>query len=92
MEHGRVELEIDDLTKGALKKLVKTLMTAEDRQKALDKAKDDEEKESEDRASLKEETNGKGPAPKVTSEDVPKDLRDKVEEDEEDEEDEKKDK
>lgn len=84
MEHGRVELEIDDLTKGALKKLVKTLMTAEDRQKALDKAKDDEELESEDRANLKEETNGKGPAPKVTSEDIPKAIRDKAEEDEED--------
>lgn len=91
MEHGRVELEIDDLTKGALKKLVKTLMSADDREKALDKAKEDEEKESEDRANLKEEKNGKGPAPKVTSEDVPKDLRDKVEEDDE-EEDEKKDK
>ena len=85
MEHGRVELDIDDLTKSALKKMVKTMLTKEDREKALDKAKDDEEKESEDRASLKEETNGKGPAPKVTSEDVPKDLRDKVEEDEEDE-------
>jgi len=90
MEHGRVELEIDDLTKGALKKLVKTLMTAEDKEKALDKARDDEEKESEDRANLKEESNGKGPAPKVTSEDIPKALRDKAEEDEDD--DEKKDK
>ena len=91
MEHGRVELEIDDLTKGALKKLVKTLMTAEGKEKALDKARDDEEKESEDRANLKEESNGKGPAPKVTSEDIPKALRDKAEEDEDDE-DEKKDK
>lgn len=92
MEHGRVELEIDDLTKGALKKLVKTLMTAEDKEKALDKARDDEEKESEDRANLKEESNGKGPAPKVTSEDIPKALRDKAEEDEDEDEDEKKDK
>ena len=83
MEHGRVELEIDDLTKGALKKLVKTLATAEDRQKALDKAKDDEELESEDRANLKEETNGKV-STKVTSEDIPKAI-DKAEEDDEDE-------
>lgn len=89
MEHGRVELEIDDLTKGALKKLVKTLMSADDREKALDKAKEDEELESEDRANLKEETNGKGPAPKVTSEDIPKAIRDKAEEDEDEDEDKK---
>ena len=82
MEHGRVELDIDDLTKSALKKMVKTMLTKEDREKALDKAKDDEEKESEDRANLKEEKNGKHSAPNVTSEDIPKDLRDKVEEDE----------
>ena len=91
MEHGRVELDIDDLTKSALKKMVKTMLSKEDRDKALDKAKDDEEKESEDRANLKEEKNGKHNAPAVTSEDIPTDIRDKVEEDDEDE-DEKKDK
>ena len=55
------------------------------REAAREAAADEAEAESEDRANLKEEKTGKSPAPKVTSEDIPKDIRDAVGKDDEDE-------
>ena len=83
---GAIELEIDDISKAGLKRIVKSLMSGECKEAAREAASDEAEAESEDRANLKEEKTGKSPAPKVTSEDIPKDIRDAVGKDDEEEE------
>ena len=87
---GAIELEIDDISKAGLKRIVKSLMSGECKAAAREAASEEAEAESEDRANLKEEKTGKSPAPKVTSEDIPKDIRDAVGKDEDEDEDEDK--
>ena len=90
MEKLGAKVEIDDISKAGLKRIVKSLMSGECKAAAREAASEEAEAESEDRANLKEEKTGKSPAPKVTSEDIPKDIRDAVGKDEDEDEDEDK--
>jgi len=82
-------LDLDDLTPAQLRKLIKKMMARglrkkEDDDKELEKAEEEREKLS----KLREESNGKGPSPKVKEDDMPEGLRD--DEEDEDEKDSKK--
>ncbi len=73
----RMEMELSDLTKGALQKLVQELLKASDaeEQKVMDRYLKDGEKN--DLADLDEETHGKPSTPKVEKDDLPmKELAD----------------
>ena len=69
----RMEMELGDLTKGALQKLVQELLKASDaeEQKVMDRYLKDGEKN--DLADLDEETHGKPSTPKVEEDDLPMD-------------------
>ena len=69
----RMEMELGDLTKGALQKLVQELLKASDaeEQKVMDRYLKDGEKN--DLADLDEETHGKPSTPKVEKDDLPMD-------------------
>ena len=68
-----MEMELGDLTKGALQKLVQELLKASDaeEQKVMDKYLDDGGKN--ELADLDEETHGKPSTPTVDEEDLPMD-------------------
>lgn len=73
----RMEMELSDLTKGALQKLVQELLKASDaeEQKVMDRYLKEGEKN--DLADLDEETHGKPSTPKVEKDDLPmKELAD----------------
>ena len=66
---ARVDLDLDDLTNAALKRLVKQLLTAEEG-KEQDILKKLSKPRKNDLADLDEEMHGKPNTPRVTKEDV----------------------
>lgn len=68
---ARVDLDLDDLTNAALKRLVKQLLSAEDgAEKQLLKAMGKKKPEKNDLADLDEEMHGKPRTPQVTEDDL----------------------
>jgi hypothetical protein len=78
---SRIDLDLDDLTNAALKRLVKQLLVADDDEErkivnSLGKKKPKEGKN--DLADLHEEMHGKPNTPKVTKDDLPYDDEDEL--------------
>jgi len=77
-------LDIDELTPAQLRKVIRRLMA-----KGLDKGEDSDkeveksEEEREKLSKLREESNGKGPSPKVEKDDLPEELRESDEDEDE---------
>ena len=76
-------LDIDELTPAQLRKVIRRLMAkgvekGEDSDKEVEKSEEEREKLS----KLREESNGKGPSPKVEKDDLPEELRESDDADE----------
>ena len=84
-------LDIDELTPAQLRKLLRRVMakglsrSKEEKDEDIEKAEEEREKLS----KMREESNGKGPSPKVKKEDLPSGLSSDDDEEEDDKEDSK---
>lgn len=67
----RIDFDLDDLTNSALKRLVKQLLTADEKEERAILKKLASKSEKNDLADLHEEKHGKPNTPKVTEDDMP---------------------